>query len=68
MPYVTSIEEVTREETRIETRIKTRVETRLAIASKMLKAGELDEKILMYSEISPEDLADLKERILRDSR
>ena len=54
MPYVTSIEEVTREE------------TRLAIASKMLKAGEPNEKVLMYAEISPEELAELKKRLRLD--
>ena len=56
MPYVTSIEEVTREE------------TMRAIAFKMLKAGESDDKILMYAEISPEELAQLKERLGQQAR
>jgi len=42
MPYVTSIEEVTREETKLET------------ASTMLEAGEPDEKIFAYAKISRE--------------
>ena len=64
MPYVTSIEEVTREETREATRI----ETMRTIAFKMLKAGESDDKILMYAEISPEELGKLKERLRKAPR
>jgi len=63
MPYVTSIEEVTREETREATRI----ETMRAIAFKMLKAGESDDKILMYAEISPEELAKLKKNLRQET-
>ena len=63
MPYVTSIEEVTREETREATRI----ETMRAIAFKMLKAGESDDKILMYAEISPEELGKLKKSLRRET-
>ena len=48
MPYVTSIEEVTRNETRIE------------MASTMLEAGEPDVKILAYAKTSREELAELK--------
>jgi len=59
MPYVTSIEEVTREETRIE--------TLRAIAFKMLKAGESDDKILMYAEISPEELGKLKKSLRQET-
>jgi len=59
MPYVTSIEEVTREETRIE--------TMRAIAFKMLKAGESDDKILMYAEISPEELGKLKKNLRQET-
>jgi len=55
MPYVTSIEEVTREE------------TMRAIAFKMLKAGESDDKILMYAEISPEELGKLKKSLRRET-
>jgi hypothetical protein len=63
MPYVTSIEEVTREETREATRI----ETMRAIAFKMLKAGESDDKILMYAEISPEELDKLKKSLRQET-
>ena len=63
MPYVTSIEEVIREETREATRI----ETMRAIAFKMLKAGESDDKILMYAEISPEELGKLKKSLRRET-
>jgi len=52
MPYVTSIEEVTREE----------------IASTMLEAGEPDVKILAYAKISREELTQLKERLRQDAR
>ena len=55
MPYVTSIEEVTREE------------TMRAIAFKMLKAGESDDKILMYAEISPEELGKLKKSLRQET-
>ena len=55
MPYVTSIEEVTREE------------TMRAIAFKMLKAGESDDKILMYTEISPEELGKLKKSLRQET-
>ncbi len=55
MPYVTSIEEVTRKK------------TKFAMASRMLEAGEADEKILAYSEITPEELARLKERVLQEA-
>jgi len=56
MPYVTSIEEVTREETKLET------------ASTMLEAGEPDEKILAYAKISREELTQLKERLGQEAR
>ena len=59
MPYVTSIEEVIREETR--------EETMRAIAFKMLKAGESDDKILMYAEISPEELGKLKKSLRQET-
>ena len=52
MPYITSIEEVIREE----------------IASTMLEAGEPDEKILAYAKISREELAQLKERLGQEAR
>ena len=60
MPYVTSIEEVTREETRIE--------TRLEIATRMLEFGDSDEKIFFCARISPEELAEIKERIRHEAR
>ncbi len=56
MPYVTSIEEVTREETKLET------------ASTMLEAGEPDEKIFDYAKISREELTQLKERLGQEAR
>ena len=64
MPYVTSIEEVTREETRIETI----AETRLEIATRMLELGDSDERILFCARISPKELAELKERLGQDAR
>jgi hypothetical protein len=60
MPYVTSIEEVTREETRLE--------TRLEIAREMLQWGNSDENILACARISPEELAELKERLGQEAR
>jgi len=60
MPYITSIEEVTREETREATRIE--------IATRMLEFGDSDEKILFCARISPEELAELKERLRQDAR
>ena len=68
MPYVTSIEEVTREETREATRIETIAETKLEMASTMLEAGEPDVKILAYAKISREELAQLKERLGQEAR
>ena len=52
MPYITSIEEVIREE----------------IAFTMLEAGEPDEKILAYAKISREELTQLKERLGQEAR
>ncbi len=63
MPYVTSIEEVTREKTRK----KTMIEAKLAMASRMLEWGEADDKILYCTEITPEELARLKERVLQEA-
>jgi len=60
MPYVTSIEEVTREETRGATRIE--------IATRMLELGDSDERILFCAQISPEELAQLKERLGQEAR
>lgn len=58
MPYVTSIEEITKEETM--------EEARLEFAFTMLAAGEPDVKILAYAKISPEELAGLKQRVSQD--
>lgn|GEM_PF-1857533 len=63
MPYVTSIEEVTREETRIETI----AETRLEIAARMLELGDSDERILFCAQISPEELAELKKNLRQET-
>ena len=68
MPYVTSIEEVTREETREATRIETIAETRLEIATRMLELGDSDERVLFCAQISPEELAELKERLRQEAR
>ncbi len=48
MPYITTFEEITKMETQIET------------ARKMLRMGEPEEKILLYAEITREQLEELR--------
>jgi hypothetical protein len=52
MPYITSFEEITKMETEEEVKMRT--------ARKMLRMGEPEEKILLYAEITREQLEELR--------
>ncbi len=58
MPYITTFEEIAR----MEAKIETEEEVKMRTARKMLQMGEPEEKILLYAEITQEQLEELRRK------